>query len=161
MRKSLLVAASLTAAASATAFAEIAKAAPQFSVTAASPGAIQFTGSGTAQFNNSIGTNNSFQVGSSTNLGVNASASSTPEYGVTGIARLDLAGTTTMKQVIGTSGAQQNTTNTATAAYTVAHTAASERAKTHAASTQSSWEAEEMHSYWCCMVCIFTLPSST
>ncbi len=76
MRKSLLVAASLfTAATSATTFAEIAKASPQFKVTAASPGSIDFTGSGTAQFNNSIGTNNSFQVGSSTNLGVNASAS--------------------------------------------------------------------------------------
>jgi len=142
MRKSLLVAASLTAAASATTFADIAKAAPQFKVTAASPGAIDFTGNGTAQFNNSIGTNNSFQVGSSTNLGVNASASSTPEYGVTGVARLDLAGTTTMKQVIGTSGATQSSTNTATAAYTVAHSRASERATSKASEAQSSWEAD-------------------
>jgi len=139
MRKSLLVAASLFAAAtSATTFAEFAKASPQFKVTAASPGAIDFTGSGTAQFNNSIGTNNSFQVGSSTNLGVNASASSTPEYGVTGTARLDLAGTTTMKQVIGTSGAHQDTTNKASAAYTVAHQAASDRAHEVGSSSQRS-----------------------
>ena len=81
-----------------------AEASPQFSVNAASPGAIQFAGSGTAQFNNSIGTNNSFQVGSSTNLGVNASTSSTPEYGVSSKANLSLAGTSTLKQVLGTSG---------------------------------------------------------
>ena len=81
-----------------------AEASPQFTVTAASPGAIQFAGSGTAQFNNSIGTNNSFQVGSSTNLGVNASTSSTPEYGVSSKANLSLAGTSTLKQVLGTSG---------------------------------------------------------
>ena len=95
MKKSLLVAAALFTATTATQLAQVAKASPQFKVTAASPGTIDFTGSGTAQFNNSIGTNNSFQVGSSTNLGVNASASSTPEYGVDGQARLDLAGTTT------------------------------------------------------------------
>ena len=80
-----------------------AEASPQFSVTAGSPGAIQFSGSGTAQFNNSIGTNNSFQVGSSTNLGVNASTSSTPEYDVSSKANLSLVGTSTLKQVLGIS----------------------------------------------------------
>jgi hypothetical protein len=147
MKKSLLVAAALFSATTATQLAQVAKAAPQFKVTAASPGTIDFTGSGTAQFNNSIGTNNSFQVGSSTNLGVNASASSTPEYGVDGQARLDLAGTTTMKQVIGTSGNAQNTTNTATAASTVAHDVATKRANSKAAEAQSSFDAEYGSSY--------------
>ena len=110
-------------------------------MTAASPGTIDFTGSGTAQFNNSIGTNNSFQVGSSTNLGVNASASSTPEYGVDGQARLDLAGTTTMKQVIGTSGNAQNQTSTATAASTVAHDVSTKRAHSKAAEAQADFDA--------------------
>ena len=147
MKKSLLVAAALFTATTATQLAQVAKASPQFKVTAASPGTIDFTGSGTAQFNNSIGTNNSFQVGSSTNLGVNASASSTPEYGVDGQARLDLAGTTTMKQVIGTSGNAQNTTNTATAASTVAHDVATKRANSRAAEAQSSFDAEYGSSY--------------
>ena len=102
MKRNLLVAAVLGAIASFS--ASRLEASPQFSVTAASPGAIQFAGSGTAQFNNSIGTNNSFQVGSSTNLGVNASTSSTPEYGVSSKANLSLAGTSTLKQVLGTSG---------------------------------------------------------
>ena len=74
MKKSLLVAAALITATTGVQLTQVAKASPQFKVTAASPGSIDFTGSGTAQFNNQIGTNNSFQVGSSTNLGVNASA---------------------------------------------------------------------------------------
>ena len=46
--------------------------ADQFTISASSPGTLSFSGSGTAQFNNSLGTNNSFQVGSATSLGVNA-----------------------------------------------------------------------------------------
>lgn len=130
MRRSLLVAASLFATVTTASILEPAKAndtsgSPQFQVTAASPGAITFQGSGTAQFNNSLGTNNSFQVGSSTNLGVNASTSSTAEYGVSSKAQLDLAGNTTLKQVIGTSGTNQNKTNTAIRAHDVARTAMS------------------------------------
>ena len=103
MKRNLLVAASLLGAVASFSISR-AEASPQFSVTAASPGAIQFAGSGTAQFNNSIGTNNSFQVGSSTNLGVNASTSSTPEYSVNSKANLALSGESTLKQVLGTSG---------------------------------------------------------
>jgi hypothetical protein len=103
MKRNLLVAASLLGVVASFSLSKV-EASPQFSVTAATPGAIQFSGSGTAQFNNSVGTNNSFQVGSSTNLGVNASTSSTPEYGVSSKANLSLAGTSTLKQVLGTSG---------------------------------------------------------
>ena len=151
MKKSLIVAAGLCTAA-ATIIPSVdasgnTTATPSFEVKAAAPGTLEFTGSGTAQFNNSIGTNNNFQVGSSTNLGVNASASSTPEYGIDSQAKLDLAGTTTMQQVIGTSGASQNTTDTAKAAYTVAHEAASSRANTRALEVQRTWEGSHGGSY--------------
>jgi len=75
-----------------------------FSINAGQPGTVTFSGQGTAQFNNSLGSNNSFQVGSSTNLGVNASSSSTPEYGVVATAQLDLGSASRLTQVIGTSG---------------------------------------------------------
>ena len=92
----------------------------QIQVNSTSAGSFDFQGDGQAQFNNSVGTNNSFQVGSSTNLGVNASTSSTAEYGVTGQAQLDLAGATTLKQVIGTSGSSNSKANTATRAHDIA-----------------------------------------
>jgi hypothetical protein len=118
MRSSIFIAAALSAAALFPPTAS--RANPMFTVTAASPGAINFSGSGTAQFNNSIGTNNSFQVGSSTNLGVNASTSSTPEYQVKSTAKLDLAGTSVLQQVIGTSGTFKDNTSQATNAYSAA-----------------------------------------
>ena len=135
MKKSLLIAAALTVS-SATAIIEPSYASsdggssssPQFSVTAATAGSILFQGDGTAQFNNSVGTNNSFQVGSSTNLGVNASTSSTAEYGVTAGATLDMGASSVLKQVIGTSGSNAAKTSTATAAHEVA--------RNHMASTE-------------------------
>ena len=127
MRRSLLVAASLFASVTGASLLESVKASPQFTVTAASPGAIVFQGSGTAQFNNSLGTNNSFQVGSSTNLGVNASTSSTAEYGVASQAKLDLSGTSTLKQVIGTSGSDQSASKMASRAHDVTRDTMSSR----------------------------------
>jgi len=144
MRRSLLVAASLFTTVTTASILEPVKAdgsSPQFEVAAASPGAIVFQGSGTAQFNNSLGTNNSFQVGSSTNLGVNASTSSTAEYGVSSKAQLDLAGNTTLKQVIGTSGTAQNKTNTAVRAHDVARTAMSSWAG------GASWDVDNNNGY--------------
>ena len=143
MKKSLLIAAALTLT-SATALIEPSHASgssPQFTVTAASAGSINFQGDGTAQFNNSLGTNNSFQVGSSTNLGVNASASSTAEYGVTAGATLDMGAESVLKQVIGTSGNSQTKTSTATAAHEVA--------RNHMRSTDIGvdWTAENNRGY--------------
>ena len=86
--------------------------ADQFTISASSPGSVNFSGSGTAQFNNSLGTNNSFQVGSATSLGVNASSSSTPEYGVSSTADLKLSGSTQLQQQIGTSGTESGRTHT-------------------------------------------------
>ena len=143
MKKSLLIAAALTLT-SATSLIEPSHASgssPQFTVTAASAGSINFQGDGTAQFNNSLGTNNSFQVGSSTNLGVNASASSTAEYGVTAGATLDMGAESVLKQVIGTSGNSQTKTSTSTAAHEVA--------RNHMRSTDIGvdWTAENNRGY--------------
>jgi hypothetical protein len=129
MRKKLLSAALLTSLA-ATGIGTSVRAdatSNNFTISASSPGTLSFTGSGTAQFNNSLGTNNSFQVGSATSLGVNASSSSTPEYGVTSMALLNLGTDTQLKQTIGTSGASTSHTNTATRAHDVARSSMVER----------------------------------
>jgi len=133
MKKALLIALSLFATSDAV------KASPQFTLTQGSAGNLIFQGVGTAQYNNSIGTNNSFQVGSSTNLGVNASTSSTPEYAVESHAKLDLAGNSTLKQIIGTSGSSSSQTAEQVAAMTYAHDQASSSADQHA--QQSAYES--------------------
>ena len=108
MKKALLIALSLFAT------GEALKASPQFVLTQNSAGNLIFQGLGTAQYNNSIGTDNSFQVGSNTNLGVNASTSSTPEYKVQSHAQLDLASSTNIRQIIGTSSAVDTQTSRTT-----------------------------------------------
>ena len=62
---------------------------------------------GTFTFSGSEGTSQNFSVGTATNLGVNASASSTSEYAVTSTANL-LAGSSSLRQTIGTSGIQDS-----------------------------------------------------
>ena len=104
MKKNLLIAAGLITFGISGALTTKVDANEMFNVVAGTPGTIQFSGSGTAQFNNSLGTNNSFQVGSSTNLGVNANVSSTNGYSVAATGDLQLAGSTQLQQVIGTSG---------------------------------------------------------
>ena len=128
MKKSLLIAAGLLTFGISAALTPKVNANGTFNVVAGQPGTISFTGSGTAQFNNSLGTNNSFQVGSSTNLGVNANVSSTNGYGVGSTADLQLAGSSQLQQVIGTSGTTSERIDTQ------AHEAASEY--------MSSWEVE-------------------
>jgi hypothetical protein len=135
MKKNLLVAAGLLTFGLASTLTSTTKAEDMFQVVAASPGTINFSGSGTAQFNNSLGTNNSFQVGSSTNLGVNASVSSTTGYSVDSTADLGLAANTTLNQVIGTSGAANVSSQEKMRAHETARTA------------MSSWEAEYGASY--------------
>ena len=138
MKKALLVAASLFTTASAVTTGEAVKASPQFVLQQNTAGNLIFQGVGTAQYNNSIGTNNSFQVGSSTNLGVNASTSSTPEYEVTSHAKLDLSGSSVLKQIIGTSGASQTKTAEQVAAMTYANETARDTASTYAETTATS-----------------------
>jgi hypothetical protein len=62
MKKHSLIAARLLAVGTISTLTAQTKAEAMFQVVAASPGTINFSGSGTAQFNNSLGTNNSFQV---------------------------------------------------------------------------------------------------
>ena len=135
MKKALLVAASLFTTATAVTTGEAVKASPQFTLTQSTAGNLIFQGVGTAQYNNSIGTNNSFQVGSNTTLGVNASTSSTPEYAVNSHAKLDMAGNSTLKQIIGTSGSSSNQAAEQIAAMTYAHDQASSRADSSAQSS--------------------------
>ena len=79
-----------------------------FLINAVTPGVVSFSGEGTAQFNNTSSTSNAFSVGSSTNFGVNASASSTNDYMVDSNALLQLAGTSQLQQTIGTSSSAAN-----------------------------------------------------
>ena len=95
-----------------------------FMINAVTPGVVSFSGEGTAQFNNASTTANAFSVGSSTNFGVNASASSTLDYMVDANALLQLAGTSQLQQTIGTSSSAANTQAASEAAMTAATTVA-------------------------------------
>jgi hypothetical protein len=114
-RRLSFLAAALAATATAPAFAQ-ADPGKMFLINAVTPGVVSFSGEGTAQFNNSSSTSNAFSVGSSTNFGVNASASSTNDYMVDSNALLQLAGTSQLQQTIGTSSSAANTMAAAEAA---------------------------------------------
>lgn len=98
-----------------------------FMINAVTPGVVSFSGEGTAQFNNSSSTANAFSVGSSTNFGVNASASSTNDYMVDSNALLQLAGTSQLQQTLGTSASAANTMASAEAASKAAESVATQR----------------------------------
>lgn len=117
-RRLSFAAAVLAATATAPAFAQANMPDPgkMFLINAVTPGVVSFSGEGTAQFNNSSSTSNAFSVGSSTNFGVNASASSTKDYLVDSNALLSLAGTSQLQQTIGTSSSAANTMAAAEAA---------------------------------------------
>jgi hypothetical protein len=97
-----------------------------FDISTPSAGKVNFIGTGTANFNQSIGTNNNFNVGSSTALGVNASASSTEDYTAEGNADLQLAGTSRLQQTIGTATSAFNVATANESSSTAAHTSAFE-----------------------------------
>lgn len=139
-RLSFLVAA-LAAAATTTAPAH-AQADPgkMFLINAVTPGVVSFSGEGTAQFNNSSSTANAFSVGSSTNFGVNASASSTNDYMVDSNALLQLAGTSQLQQTIGTSSSAANTMAAAEAAASSASTIATSQADTKFGQTWADYQ---------------------
>jgi len=119
MKRALLLAALVT---SSTGLA--AKADPLFNIQQTSPSVIEFTGTGTAQFNSSKGVNNQFNVGSSTNLGVNASVSSTAEFTPSATAQLDLSRGSQLQQTIGSSGNAANEIAIQSSAYNSAFSAA-------------------------------------
>lgn len=99
-----------------------------FLINAVTPGVVSFSGEGTAQFNNSSSTSNAFSVGSSTNFGVNASASSTNDYMVDANALLQLAGSSQLQQTIGTSSSAANVMAASEAAGSAASSIASSQA---------------------------------
>ena len=80
-----------------------------FMINAVTPGVVSFSGEGTAQFNNSNSTANSFSVGSASQFGVNASASATADYMVDANALLSLGQGAQLQQTIGTSSSAANT----------------------------------------------------
>lgn len=121
MKRALLLAALLASSAS---MATTAKATPLFDIQQTSPSILQFTGTGTAQFNSSKGVNNQFNVGSSTNLGVNASVSSTAEFTPSAQAQLDLARGSQLQQTIGSSGNAANEIAVQSSAFNSAFSAA-------------------------------------
>lgn len=108
-----------------------------FLINAVTPGVVSFSGEGTAQFNNSSSTSNAFSVGSSTNFGVNAAASSTNDYMVDSNALLQLSGTSQLQQTIGTSSSAANTMAAAEAASMAADSIAN---RTTTAEFGQSWD---------------------
>ena len=127
MKRPLLLAAVLAAAPLMTGTAK-AEPVQMFNILTPSAGVVNFSGSGTAQFNNSLGTSNNVNLGSNTNVGVNASASSTSDYTSSGFAQLDLDGSSRMQQTIGTATQAFNTVTAAESASRSAHTSAFEKA---------------------------------
>merc|ERR1711939_253478 len=124
--KNLLLAAALLTTAAAPALANPVH---LFSINTTNPRSIDFKGTGTANFNNSTGTQNNFNVGSSTNLGVNGSINATRDYGGVSDGTLQLAGTSVMQQTIGTSGNAANVQAASQAAGLAAYTSANQHAK--------------------------------
>jgi hypothetical protein len=98
-----------------------------FMINAVTPGVVSFSGEGTAQFNNSSSTANSFSVGSATQFGVNASASATADYMVDANALLQLGAGAQLQQTIGTSSSAANTMAASEAAATAATTIANQK----------------------------------
>ena len=114
-----------------------------FMINAVTPGVVSFSGEGTAQFNNASTTANAFSVGSSSNFGVNASASSTLDYMVDANALLQLAGTSQLQQTIGTSSSAANTQAASASAMQAATTVADRETTESFGSTFSDYVARE------------------
>ena len=75
----------------------------------------------TVSYSNSIGNADSFSVGALTNIGANASASSTPDYNVTSSATFSIDAST-VNQVIGTSSAIPSPLTEITGTFSKAYT---------------------------------------
>ena len=128
MKRPLLVAAVLAAAPLFATTSAKAQLSEMFNIVAPTAGVMTFSGTGTAQFNQNLGTNNSINLGSSTQLGVNASASSTADYNSDGYAQLDLADTSRIQHTIGTATTAFNSSTASEASSKAAHVSAFEQA---------------------------------
>ncbi len=79
-----------------------------FIINSVTPGALTFSGTGTATFNNAVGTSNQFNVGSNTNLGVSASISATKEFDGQALANFATTDGTSLMQANGTASQAAN-----------------------------------------------------
>ena len=91
-----------------------------FIINATTPGALTFSGAGTATFNNAVGTNNQFNVGSTTSIGVEASVSATQEFDGLASGVMQMGAGSNLMQTNGTSTAAASTQAAAVAANAVA-----------------------------------------
>ncbi len=91
-----------------------------FIINATTPGALTFSGAGTATFNNAVGTNNQFNVGSTTSIGVEASVSATQEFDGLASGVMQMGEGSNLMQTNGTSTAAASIQAAAVAANSVA-----------------------------------------
>ena len=91
-----------------------------FIINATTPGALTFSGAGTATFNNAVGTNNQFNVGSTTSIGVEASVSATQEFDGLASGVMQMGAGSNLMQTNGTSTAAASTQAAAVATNAVA-----------------------------------------
>ena len=91
-----------------------------FIINATTPGALTFSGAGTATFNNAVGTNNQFNVGSTTSIGVEASVSATQEFDGLASGVMQMGQGSNLMQTNGTSTAAASIQASAVAANSVA-----------------------------------------
>jgi hypothetical protein len=113
-----------------------------FQVNTAQPSVMDFRGTGTATYSNSIGTSNSINLGSATNMGISANLATSKEYEGTATANFSLTGPpggdaagiaqagTTFLQTIGSASGAANMQAAAKSTSEQAHNTASSKADT-------------------------------
>ena len=99
-----------------------------FNVTAPAAGVMTFGGTGTASYSQSLGSNNAFNVGSSSNIGVSASASSSQDFDASGSAHLHLDDSSHLLQSTGSATSAFNASTIAESASRSADSTARSRA---------------------------------
>lgn len=99
-----------------------------FIINAATPGALTFSGAGTATFNNAVGTSNQFNVGSNTSIGVTSSLSATPEITGQATSNMALAAGSNLMQTNGTASQAASAQAASVAAQEVASSQAYKQA---------------------------------
>ena len=121
-----------------------------FQVNTAQPGVMDFKGLGTATYSNSTGTSNAINLGSTTNLGINANVATSTEYAGTASANLSLTGPpgadasgtaqtgSSFLQTIGSATGAANMQAAASATATQAHNTADTTAESQTESTLGS-----------------------
>jgi hypothetical protein len=121
-----------------------------FIINAATPGALTFSGAGTATFNNAVGTSNQFNVGSNTSIGVTSSLSATPEITGQALANMQVAAGSNLMQTNGTASQAASAQAASVAAqevassqaYKQAHSQGWESAVQYIARTQYAGDAQ-------------------